>query len=344
LLQLENPTPLKAAISVLPDANGVDTLFVAVKATLVLAPHPCLAKEQDPVHMADACWGEPGQSSLKFSGEFHLLKPSTDVLIVGSACEPRGRAVPQLEVRFRVGPLERMLRVSGERVWESGLFSYRPSAPQPFTSLPLRWERAFGGVHLLDPERGKLYAEARNPVGCGFVGKRDRAEFAGKPVPNLESPRDTLSKLGQQIEPVCFAPVAPAWLPRRKYAGTYDENWQRNRAPYLPADFDPRFFQAAPEGQIAPGPFEGGESVELVGLWRQGELRFALPTFRPQVEVRIAGATERPPLMLETVIFDTDRDVYSLAWRAALPCDKKVLKVERVRIDAKGLAALEAAA
>lgn len=343
MLQLQNTTPLKASMTVVPDRDGIDSLIVAVKLTLVLGPEPKLAAEPLAVQLADEFWGDPAQTSIARVGELHLAKPGTDVILQGSAFEPRGRQVATLDVQLRVGALQRSLRITGDRVWERALMSYRPTEAAPFASMPLRWERAFGGVHVLDAERGKIYAEGRNPVGCGFVGKRDHAEFAGKPVPNLASPRDAIAKLGQQIEPVCFAPIAPYWLPRRKYAGTYDEAWQQHRAPYLPADFDPRFFQVAPEGQISPRPLEGGEPVELIGLWRHGELRFSLPSCRPSVEVRVAGSTERPPLRLETVAFDTDKDVYSLLWRATLPCDKKVLKVERVRIDAQGLPAEQVA-
>ena len=34
-------------------------------------------------------------------------------------------------------------------------------------------------------------------------------------------------------------------------AGTYDDQWQTRRAPYLPEDFDARFFQLAPTGLVA---------------------------------------------------------------------------------------------
>ena len=67
----------------------------------------------------------------------------------------------------------------------------------------------------------------------------------GLPVPNLEDPAAPLEQIGQTPPPACLAPIAPSWLPRRLFAGTYDERWQRTRAPYLPDDFDPRFFASA---------------------------------------------------------------------------------------------------
>ena len=45
----------------------------------------------------------------------------------------------------------------------------------------------------------------------------------GLPVPNLEDPAAPLQQIGQTPAPACFAPIAPSWLPRRSYAGTYDE-------------------------------------------------------------------------------------------------------------------------
>jgi len=38
VLQLENQTPFTAAFAVLPDATGIDTLYVVVKATVT--PYP----------------------------------------------------------------------------------------------------------------------------------------------------------------------------------------------------------------------------------------------------------------------------------------------------------------
>ena len=44
VLQLENQTPFKVAMAVLPDRLGVDTLYVIVKATVDLRPKLSLSK------------------------------------------------------------------------------------------------------------------------------------------------------------------------------------------------------------------------------------------------------------------------------------------------------------
>jgi len=49
------------------------------------------------------------------------------------------------------------------------------------------------------------------------------------------------------------------WEPRYKLAGTYDQKWLDDVFPFLPADFDERYYQAAPEDQQVPW-LKGGDS------------------------------------------------------------------------------------
>ena len=82
MLQLENTSPFAPAMMLFPDERGVDTIYVVVKATFTLQPKLELAEEQVPVTLADEYWGEPGESSLKYPTEAHLMKPGTDVIVV----------------------------------------------------------------------------------------------------------------------------------------------------------------------------------------------------------------------------------------------------------------------
>ena len=124
-------------------------------------------------------------------------------------------------------------------------------------------------------------------------------------------------------------------MPRRKYAGTYDDAWQRRRAPYLPADFDPRFFQLAPPEQVAPGYLVGGETVEVVGATAEGVLRFSLPRYAVEVTYLVDGSPQSRPAHLDTVLVQPDLRRVLLTWRAALAADKRVLRVEEIRVDAE---------
>lgn len=338
---MENRTPFVPAMFVFPDTRGVDTLYVAVKATFTIAAGGLrVAEQQVPLAPADVHWGEPDASSLRYASEAHLSKPATDVAVVGAAHAPFGRPAPYFGVSISVGRLAKVVHVYGDRVWKAGTFRTVPSDPEPTASVPLVWERAFGGQ--VDLGDGKVTFEPRNPVGCGYLGKRRARDLDGTPVPNLEDPGQPLRSAGDRPPPAGLGFIAPTWQPRVAFAGTYDEAWQRSRAPYLPEDFDPRFFQAAPPDQIYPGYLKGGEPVELVNLSPAGRLRFALPVCELDAEVDVEGAAQRPPLAIETLLLEPDQERFSLLWRGAVPCDKRVLKVRKVVFAVRSLAGVTA--
>lgn len=146
MLQVANHTPFSAALSVFPDARGVETAFMVVKATFAFGRRgPVLAEAQLPLLAADVFWGDPALSSLRAGGDFALAKPATDVLLVGRAiAQSPGTRVA--DVSLRVGPVAKTVRVFGDRRWERAGGELVPSAPQPWERIPLRWEFAFGGI------------------------------------------------------------------------------------------------------------------------------------------------------------------------------------------------------
>ncbi|RKG99959.1 DUF2169 domain-containing protein [Corallococcus sp. CA053C] len=336
MLQLRNDSPFVPGLFLFPDERGVDTLYTVVKATFDLAGDALsIAPRQRPLVMAAEHWGEPGQSSLKYAGEAHLLKPGTDVLLVGEAHAPRGKPVDSCQVSVRVGTVHLALQVFGDRQWRGGMMSPSPSSPTPFLKMPLVWERAFGGMHVL--EGGAVLGEARNPVGQGFRGKRSASEMKGRALPNLEDPAKLVGGISDAPVPVGMGPLAPSWQPRKASAGTYDEAWRTTRAPYLPRDFQPDFFHVAPPALRAREGLKGGEPVELLNVSPQGVQRFVLPRCELDVEVRIAGKVERPSLRLETVLLEPGAGQVCLTWRSAVGCDKRALKVQEVRFGVRTL-------
>src|SRR2546427_3895545 len=104
MLQFKNTTPFQGTIYLIPDAEGIDTLFAVVKATLVLGERLSLAEKQLPVTLADQYHGEPGKTSIKTPSDVSLTKPATDVLLLGTAYPPRGRPTTQMDVSLTAGP------------------------------------------------------------------------------------------------------------------------------------------------------------------------------------------------------------------------------------------------
>lgn len=339
MLQLKNTTPLSAALAVYPDPKGVDTLYAVVKATFLLGPQLALAPQPIAPTVADEYHGDPSSSSLKHASDMLPCKPTTDVIVIGHAHPPGGRPAGQTAVRVTVAERQKTALVLGNRTWKRG---GAPSSPEPFEKMPLTYERAYGGSHRAGPQ-GPLVAEEQNPVGCGFLGRRSADDMVGAPVPNIEDPKQPLSRCGDTPPPVGFGPVAPGWGSRRRYAGTYGAAWQRTRAPYLPSDFDPRFFNVAPPDFIFDRYLQGGEPVQLLGFSPAGPFEFALPKPSVTVRFKMAGTLHTPPAQLDTVAILTDVAAVTMTWRAALPCGRQVLKVEEVSIDATGLSPYERA-
>jgi hypothetical protein len=324
VLQLQNHTPFSASLSVFPDAQGVETAYAVVKATFAIGRQgPLPAAEQVPLLASDVFWADPLTSSLRAAGDFTLLKPATDVLLQGRAIAPRPDT-RVADVRLKVGPVDKTVRVFGDRRWEGAGDRLKPSAPLPWERMPLRWEFAFGGV--AGPAASAH--EPRNPVGRGVAA--DAASLKGTLLPNLEDPDAPIVSPSDRPPPACFAPLAPTWWPRRGFTGTYDTDWTRQRAPYLPLDFDTRYFQLAPAGLVAPGHLQGGEPVELDGFTLDGSLRFDLPRLQWRCEFTFDGRRQPRPLQLETVLFEPDAGRFQMLWRAALPVDKKLLRLQQL--------------
>lgn len=329
MLQLENLSPFAANIALFPNEHGVDTLYVIAKASFYIGNKWTLLEEQEPPTEADIYYGEPEISSLKYASDFHIGKPGTDIIMNGLACAPERKDVTHLDVSLKVASLSKTIRVFGNRYWVDG----RVSSPEAFSVMPMVYENAYGGAHKIEEVVDS--AEQRNPIGKGFIGERKDVEINGLPLPNLEDPSQLIRVPTDNPAPACFGFISPNWEPRVNYAGTYDEIWQSNRAPYLPLDFDKRFFNMAQPDMVASDYLKGGEPVSIIGMHPTGELRFHLPLVNINSEIIVGNMAYQPHMNLETVLLEPNKLHLSMVWRAAFPCDKNVLKIEKVRVSLK---------
>lgn len=328
MLQLLNRTRLPAQLLALRDPDGVEALHVVVKATFALTPEAPLTEAQRPVVLADETVGEGPGAWLRVPSEAHPAKPATDVLVEGEAVAPRGRAVPELDVVVAVGALRREVRVIGDRRY-TGLVAPFCTDPEPFARMPLTPDRAFGGTFT--PTQ---LTEPRNPAGVGLVPSdlRDLRVIRGAPLPNLEDPDARLGRPGDRPPPALLTPVAASWSPRRERAGTYDEVWDRTRAPFLPTDFDPRFLQVAQEASWVRERLEGGEPIELRHLADAPTVRSRVPWLGLRVRARFRGAVTELPAHVETLVLAPGAGVGTLVLRATLRSGHRTLDVAAVEI------------
>lgn len=316
---VENRTPFAFEPVFVADEDGRPLLVPTVKGTWELtAGGPTLAEEQVPPVLEGQPWGDPATSSWRLEPEGTLPKPATDVVLLGSAVAPRAGTAEVL-VAFQVGPLKKGVRVVGDRAFFRAIGGVGMTKAAPFERIPLRWERAFGGWDRSHPDERRHEREPRNPVGLGFRGSHGQFE-EGLRAPNLDDPARPFKGWGDRPPPAGFGFTSAHWEPRARYAGTYDQRWEEERAPLLPRDFDRRFLNAAAPGLIAPGFLRGDEPVVVTGVSAAGSLSFRLPGVAPpRVEVEHVGRGDADvPTSLDTVIVDTDGGKLSLLWRGQL--------------------------
>jgi hypothetical protein len=344
--EVENLTPFAVEGSFAADENGRSIFVPIVQATYASQGDRRLSvlDKQLPVTSAGKFWGEPGKSSYKYEPEYAFIKPATDVVLIGHAHAGRATTAP-LQVRFRVGGLEKTAQVTGDRYWVKSFGEVSMTSPEPFESVPLIYERAFGGWDRSHPDPNMHSCEPGNPVGTGFRARHGKFED-GVRLPNIEDPKGLIRNYGDTPPPAGFGFISPDWQPRASFAGTYDEQWTNERMPLLPKDFDRRFFNAASPGLIAPGYLKGDEAVVVENASPRGTISFNLPgVASPECRVQLVGRRDvRVETKLDTVIINTDEDLLILIWRGHLAVRNGPHDIVSIQIQAEGVSAPTAAA
>lgn len=334
MMQLVNRSKFQALALPAICHEDQNHIVVIVKGTFDIEPaeqRVSVSNQQAEILLEDAYWGKPGESSLKYEADIALGKPGTDVILIGKAQSTRG-AVRQLDVSLRAGSLHKLIRVFGNRYWEKATTGWSMTNPEPFESLPLVYEFAFGGVNPGTEEGAQAEFDQRNPVGKGYVSSKSPDTRERIPLPNLELPDQLITKIRNHPEPAGFAAVARNWEPRSLLMGTYDKEWEENRNPLLPEDFDPACYSAASAGLCSEGHFSGGEQVAIINASAEGQMQFTLPTNKIQAICCIDSQQTEHSLVMDTVVIEPQRNKLTITWRIAVPCHWNLAKVEWVKV------------
>jgi hypothetical protein len=309
-------------------------LVVAIKGTFTIPKQgekPRLAEEQIPLIMADTFTGEPGFSAPLYEVDYAPIRHRCDVLLNGSAYAPQGRPARMVQVGLKLGLLIKTFNVVGDRYWKAGI-AIAPSLPTEFTVMPISYDNAFGGLDNFHEDKNKHSAYMLNPVGKGYHQQLASQLVDGTPMPNTEEVSRTIQKPDGGYKPMAFGPIGRGWSPRLQHAGTYDQDWIDNTFPFLPADFNEAYYQAAPEDQQISYP-QGGEEVVLVNLSPDGRIAFNLPTVDvPVVFFRKKGERHETQAVIDTVVIEPDKSIFCLTWRASLPLKKNMFEIPQVLV------------
>ncbi|MEP5761902.1 MAG: DUF2169 domain-containing protein [Litoreibacter sp.] len=331
-MRIDNETGYSAGFTAALDSDGRDHVVVVVKGSFDLQNNSgidrCRRSDvQDALIMSDIFWGKPGFSAPRTEMDFAHVKPNCDILFEATAYAPDRRPATQLTAGAQLGRWKKAIEVIGDRVWLSGPTGPRISKTQSFTTMPVTYELAFGGVDRSDPTEELPAAYGPNPVGQGWHKMDNLAHLTGQPLHNFETPGDTVVFPWDNATAVGLGPMARGWPARLKYGGTYDQHWIDNVFPFLPADFDPRYYQAAPQDQQLPYP-QGGEAVTLINLTSEGKTSFCLPDAEMPVlfsRRRADDISLNAPL--DTIVIRPDARRINLTWRVSIPLQRDIFEV-----------------
>jgi hypothetical protein len=324
---LANLTRFPAALSAGRDARGQMQVTVSVKATFTWDRSGTpISVTAAPLRGDDELVGDAPNAGLAAAAEVGPPKPQVDVLLSGALAFRS--PVTEVNVALAIGNrLRKIVRVVGDRVWQSGGGKIAPSRPRAVTRVPIQWERAFGGTDATD----STFFEPRNPAGSGVV--RRPHDLQGRPAPNFEDPRQPITSSKDRPAPHGFGPIAAHWQPRVKLGGTYDEKWKKERCPLLPTDFDPSFFNLAPLDQQLPS-YLAGESVRLDGMTDNGLDAFTLPDLRIPIAFRSRTDLLQTYTRVDTVVIEPEEKRFSIIARAAYLPKPNVLAMRQVVVGA----------
>lgn len=222
------------------------------KVRLVLVVGAMVSLDGSVIEQEQALWKlvaeVPGNN-----GSLDEMRPKVkgEVLVSGYAFAPGGAPAPVVAAKLSVGSVQKELWVIGDRTWKV----MGPSEPQPFTRMPIAYDRAFGGEGF--PE---------NPSGKGAAPVKTASGEAAHPLPNIETPKKLIAAPRDRPPPAGFGPIDPSLPQRIKKSGTYDKKWLETKYPEMPDDFDPTYFNVAPEDQWIDGYWQGGETFVLENM------------------------------------------------------------------------------
>jgi hypothetical protein len=319
---------------------------VLVKRTYAIRPGQRLARVEktQPFVRADEYYddGDPEWATVKYETDFKPFKLATDVVVIGRALAPGGKAVQQLDVSIEVAEHRKTVRVSGDRHC-----LYRRNSvpaftePELFTEMPIQYERAYGGKDVKsNPEEPFYYP--RNYLGVGIVMTNSQEAIGGLPLPNIEDPTDLLTperivlgkpeRWNEQPLPDGLGWFQRTWYPRCSFVGAVpsyvgvDTVMREEKFGLVPKgqialsrqfklpSFDVRFNNGASRGLILPH-LSGEETFRLTHLSPDGSLTFQLPGEIPSMMLDIGLGENKLEPILDTVCVRMEDMQVDLIWR-----------------------------
>lgn len=274
-----------------------------------------------PIEAADRHQEDNPAASLAAARESVPFKQGAEILCHATA-HPPGEAARVMETTLGLSRNDggegwrKTLRIYGPRQWRKGLFGAQLTEPVPLQPLPLRYEHAYGGRDIRNPERHY----DRNPAGVGYSASSRWRE--GLAAPQIEIGPDYLQTLTQRPTPGGFGPIPTTWQPRAALQPDIAPTaLAAGHCPYR-QPLPPELYNAAPLDQRFEQPFQGGEVLQLGGLVAGAPptgIAVEIPRNRPEAWLVQGRAAPRPiQLVCDTLVVRADEQEIHLLWRGAI--------------------------
>ena len=273
---------------------------VVVKKTYALGSDGSLSQAGDPMPLVtDQLVTDFGV----FHGEVFFRKRGADVCVLGTARFQR--AVSMARVRLEIGTWGYELDLVGDRIWTQSRRGEdpTPSAPAPFTEMPISYTRAFGGVAEVN---GEEVPWPDNPTGRGYYETAEEA--IGKPLPNVQPIGAPQPRWNDRPRVAGWGPYPMYWGLRSAAAVKYDPRTGEV------LEVTPELFNHAHPDLILP-ELEAGAPVRVSGMGG-APIELAVPRERPHVSVQVGA--ERAAVLgeLDGLFIWTDAARVVFTWRA----------------------------
>jgi hypothetical protein len=230
-----------------------------------------------------------------------------EVVVLGTAHAPEGAPITERTVAFEIGGERRELLVIGDRTWEGEGDGAVISSPAPFTTMPIGWDRAFGGSIEVEIDEGSTVpvVDVRNPAGRGFdpapmaagLGESLRCpppfpRWSGpRPLPNVESSDRRIARWSDTPDPA-------GW-------GAVPTSWAIAQSPY----------RAAP-GCVLDGPPQDGR-IALEGLAPGAPVSLRVPPMEVVTDAAVGTRRTTRALRLARWVIDADERTITATYRLA---------------------------
>jgi len=316
-MQLDNESTFDAKVQVADLMKDELRGVVIVKSTFDIHPDGRLTVSDAPMPMVldrlETPFGE-------IHGELFFNKQGADVCLLGSV--KRKAPVKEAWLRLVVGERVDELVVYGDRFWLPRVHGpgLEPSAPHPFTELPLGYHYTYGGSSEYN---GMDVALADNPVGRGYYIDQEQAEK--NRLPNIEPARGPhVRHWDDKGEIVGWGPYPMYWGLRASRSVDIDDRSK------MVSKIHPRLFNHAHPRLCIP-KLHPGQPIQVYGM-REHPFELRVPELPVQVELMLGERSTPLDAPIDGVFAWVDAKKLVVTQRARFGYQMRAKEIRKVTV------------